>query len=510
MHARDEGGRVAAGRQRAVEQLAAGVVLEQLPARARLVGQAAAHGPAAQHGKRAQQLRGRGRRACGQVRGRGRQAHAVRLLRLQPPHALRQCLHGCAHVGEPVNGDDTRHHHLRLAARKLGHHQTRAVAQAQRGADVERLEVLGLAGRGRHRGLLGAKQRVDGGRLADVGVAHQAHHDAPVELLRAWVVRPRFRHRLPRLLLQQLNELLSAQHAHALRVVAAALLPRAAGAAVALLRARRRLGDALQPPPARHLLPQLVPVLAALGGLRLERGLILLHSVRRPERVAHAGLLKVVGPLPAHGLGQQVGLVEQQQRVLGGVQLVRVRLQVLTPVQQRVARVHHLHHDVRPLQHAPQLPPHLQVLLKRRQAQPLALLDGGQLAPPDDKPGALLRVQLVGRRGLVPRRAARQLEAVPVALLGGGALLRRALLRQRVHHAGGHHDDLRALRGEVAVRHVRHGHELLKVIALQHRLDAWLGWVQVGGVLPGNHLACLNVNFYSVHQRTARLNAGLA
>ena len=42
----------------------------------------------------------------------------------------------------------------------------------------------------------------------------------------------------------------------------------------------------------------------------------------------------------------------------------------------------HLHHDVTALQHPPQLAPHLQVLLKGGQHQPLVLLQGCQLAPP--------------------------------------------------------------------------------------------------------------------------------
>ena len=77
--------------------------------------------------------------------------------------------------------------------------------------------------------------------------------------------------------------------------------------------------------------------------------------------------------------------------------------------QGRAARAHravHLHDDVGALQHAPELPPDLQVLLKGGQHQALVPLKRRQFAPPGEKRGPLGLVQLVGRRARVPGRAA--------------------------------------------------------------------------------------------------------
>lgn len=71
----------------------------------------------------------------------------------------------------PVSADSTYGQALLAVTSVL----TRAVTQAQRVGDEQRLEVLRLAGRGGDRRLLGPKQCVDGGRLADVGVTHQPH-----------------------------------------------------------------------------------------------------------------------------------------------------------------------------------------------------------------------------------------------------------------------------------------------------------------------------------------------
>lgn len=61
--------------------------------------------------------------------------------------------------------------HLGLGGGKLRKHEPRAVAQHQALSDVERLKMLGLAGRSCNSGLLGPEQRVDGGGLAHIGVA---------------------------------------------------------------------------------------------------------------------------------------------------------------------------------------------------------------------------------------------------------------------------------------------------------------------------------------------------
>ena len=57
----------------------------------------------------------------------------------------------------------TSSNHFSLGGGILGKYKARAVAECEAVGDVECLEVLGLAGCGGHGGLLGAKQRIDGG-----------------------------------------------------------------------------------------------------------------------------------------------------------------------------------------------------------------------------------------------------------------------------------------------------------------------------------------------------------
>ncbi len=78
-----------------------------------------------------------------------------------------RCLRSHGHAMGPL----TCCNHLCLGGGKLGQDEPRAVAERHAVGDVERLEVLGLAGRGGDGRLLGPEQRVDGGGLADVGVA---------------------------------------------------------------------------------------------------------------------------------------------------------------------------------------------------------------------------------------------------------------------------------------------------------------------------------------------------
>lgn len=61
-----------------------------------------------------------------------------------------------------------------------------------------------------------------------------------------------------------------------------------------------------------------------------------------PENVVRAQRVKVGGPCCTQAPRQQVGLVKQQHRRLGGVQLTRIRLQVCRAVAQRVACVQDL------------------------------------------------------------------------------------------------------------------------------------------------------------------------
>lgn len=62
---------------------------------------------------------------------------------------------------------------------------TWAITEADSGRHIKRLEVLGLARRWCYCCLLGAKDGIDGRGFADIGVAHQANHQAPVGVLPA-------------------------------------------------------------------------------------------------------------------------------------------------------------------------------------------------------------------------------------------------------------------------------------------------------------------------------------
>ena len=90
-------------------------------------------------------------------------------------------------------------------------------------------------------------------------------------------------------------------------------------------------------------------------------------------------LLKIGRPAAPLLEGEQVGLVDEEHAPLARVDLVRVPLQVRAAEEQRVARVDDLYDELRALEHAPQLPPHLQILLERREQRALLLLDLGHL-----------------------------------------------------------------------------------------------------------------------------------
>ena len=62
-------------------------------------------------------------------------------------------------------------YHFRLGLGISGQNQTRAITQSEPVGDVQCLEMLCLARGGRHRCLLGPKQRIDGGGLPNIGVA---------------------------------------------------------------------------------------------------------------------------------------------------------------------------------------------------------------------------------------------------------------------------------------------------------------------------------------------------
>ncbi len=94
----------------------------------------------------------------------------------------------CTHAGPPLPAAPPRLSSLPAPG-------PRPAAATHPRRHVERLEVLGLAGRGRHRRLLLAKDGVDGGGLADVGVAHQPDHQPPRLVAAALVVLGRRVHR---------------------------------------------------------------------------------------------------------------------------------------------------------------------------------------------------------------------------------------------------------------------------------------------------------------------------
>ena len=88
-----------------------------------------------------------------------------------PPHDE---LDRPSELAQLVDRQDAVAHELGLGAGELGEDETRAVAQEDVLREADRLEVLGLARRRRDRHLLLADEGVDGGRLADVGVADEA------------------------------------------------------------------------------------------------------------------------------------------------------------------------------------------------------------------------------------------------------------------------------------------------------------------------------------------------
>lgn len=81
--------------------------------------------------------------------------------------------------------------HLCLGGGKLGEDQPRAVTETNLAAlEQQSLEVLGLArGRG-DRCLFAPVQGVDGGRLADVWIPHEAHHQPEEQQGRGFVMPP--------------------------------------------------------------------------------------------------------------------------------------------------------------------------------------------------------------------------------------------------------------------------------------------------------------------------------
>ena len=180
-----------------------------------------------------------------------------------------------------------------------------------------------------------------------------------------------------------------------------------------------------------------------------------------PEDELDVELLKVRRPAAPLCEGEQVGLVDEQHAPLARVELVRVPLQVRAAEEQRVARVDDLHDELRALEHAPQLPPHLQVLLERREQRTLLLLDLGHLRAPRHEGGALVPVELDRRLLRLPGRPPRDRDVD-----------RRLGLALGVQHGVdllAEDDHLASLGREVGAGQDGTAHQLLQVVALRDR-----------------------------------------
>ena len=182
------------------------------------------------------------------------------------------------------------------------------------------------------------------------------------------------------------------------------------------------------------------------------------------EEEGDAVLVEVVGPARALLGREEVGLVDEEERslLLHLAQLGDVPLEVDAAEEERVPRVDDLHDELRALEHPPQLAPHLEVLLERRQHHAVALLERREAAAPLEERGALVLVERLRRLPRDPRRPPRHRQ---VELLR----LRRRRRRRLVHDARREDDDLAAPRGEVGAREGGRAHQLLEVAAVGDR-----------------------------------------
>ena len=71
-------------------------------------------------------------------------------------------------------------YHFRLGLGISGQNQARTITQGKTICDVQGLEMLGLAGSRRHSCLLRPKQGIDGGGLANIGVASEPDCHPPM------------------------------------------------------------------------------------------------------------------------------------------------------------------------------------------------------------------------------------------------------------------------------------------------------------------------------------------
>mmetsp|Transcript_6840 Transcript_6840/g.18506 ORF Transcript_6840/g.18506 Transcript_6840/m.18506 type:complete len:450 (+) Transcript_6840:405-1754(+) len=383
------------------------------------------------------------------------QGDAVCPLELVTGHAGAELLHRGVVVAHLVYGQHSVAVHLGAAAGEVWEDETRAVADEEVrliGAG-KRLEVLRLAWCCTHAHLLGGAQRVDGGRLAHVGVAHEAH--VPAEDLVAWHahVHGGLHLALRAESQEECEDLIAVVHMGLVEEEGSGLLVhlarltlcagRRSGGSLGSRRVRLRCLCGLGKGCARRgfdvlRVLALHGIVSQLSGVRddgahvrsLGCGHLLVGCEGGEEGEAHALAPEVGGPPLPELRGQQVCLVEEQQgplahrcrgganahrvqmrrrcaslrgRALGGralevlrypgyllfrslsvfltlvqpghgsvpqvgcVEVSHIMIQVIALEEERVARIHNLHHQIGPLEHAPQLAPHFQVALKGRQ-----------------------------------------------------------------------------------------------------------------------------------------------
>lgn len=89
-----------------------------------------------------------------------------------------------------------------------------------------------------------------------------------------------------------------------------------------------------------------------------------LLQFRRVKTVLYAMFVEIGRPLLAQGLGNQVAFVKQKNSILIAVHFPDVGLQVLAPKKKWVSGVDYLHQQLTLLDHSPELPPDLNVLLE--------------------------------------------------------------------------------------------------------------------------------------------------
>ena len=130
--------------------------------------------------------------------------------------------------------------------------------------------------------------------------------------------------------------------------------------------------------------------------------------------------------------------------------LAHILLQVLTAIHQRIARIDNLHNEVTPLEHAPQLAPHLQIFLEGRQhcsttsadttvclvpaaaatsSITVSLFDNRESAPPLEEGRLLAGIEFCGRHFSRPWWSSRKSENIRYVFLVVVCVVLFSLLR---------------------------------------------------------------------------------